>query len=66
MKPQECIKCATAFCDSCIKTWKTSSPNGQCPMKCKDATYTDLHRLVKAKLLKTKFFCPIPNCELSK
>ena len=35
-------------------------------MKCKDATYTDLHRLVNAKLLKTKFFCPIPNCELSK
>lgn len=35
-------------------------------MKCKDATYTELHRLVKAKLLKTKFFCPIPNCDLSK
>ena len=35
-------------------------------MKCKDATYTELHRLVKVKLLKTKFFCPIPNCELSK
>ena len=39
--PVECSKCETAFCSTCIETWKKQS--GNCPVKCAYAKYQPIN-----------------------
>ena len=61
MEPVECNKCRTAFCKDCIDMWKKDQ--NKCPMQCEGAQYADLHRIVKARLLEMRFFCPMKECD---
>ncbi|CDW87335.1 traf-type zinc finger family protein [Stylonychia lemnae] len=66
--PKECSKCQTAFCGKCIDDWVKSLQRQRnkginCPIRCEDVEFKEIHRFANERLKQTQFKCSYIGCQ---